>query len=262
MKESISEERGDPLMVRAVEKAFRVLGTFDASHPRQTLTQIAGRTGLDRSAAQRFIHTLSQLGYLRKDERTKAYELTPKALSLAYQYSRSSPLVLRTHPYLSHLNRTTEETISLTVLDEGDIIYLSRYLSPNVLDTDVNVGSRLPAYCTAGGLALLSVLKDEEVNDLLARSQLRAFTSKTIYDVEGIWRQIRLVRERGFSLVQEQIYSGDISIACPIVSSDRQTIAAVSLGASKFRYDEETIIHRFIPTLIAAGRSISQVLPG
>ena len=258
----MSDERDDPLMVRAVEKAFRVLTTFDASHPRQTLTQIATRTELDRSAAQRFIHTLTQLGYLRKDARTKSYELTPKALSLAYQYSRSSPLVLRTHPYLSHLNRTTEETISLTVLDDADIIYLSRYLSPNVLDTDVNVGSRLPAYCTAGGLALLSVLSDAQVDDLLDRSQLRAITPKTIYDREGIWRQIRLVRERGFSLVQEQIYSGDISIACPIVSSDRETVAAVSLGASKFRYDEDAIVQRFIPTLIATSRSMSQVLPG
>ncbi|WP_061936942.1 IclR family transcriptional regulator [Aureimonas sp. AU22] len=258
----MAEERDDPLMVRAVEKAFRVLTTFDASHPRQTLTQIAERTGLDRSAAQRFIHTLTQLGYLRKDTRSKAYELTPKALSLAYQYSRSSPLVLRTHPYLSHLNRTTEEAISLTVLDDSDIIYLSRYLSPNVLDTDVNVGSRLPAYCTAGGLALLSALPDEQVDALLSRSQLRAFTSKTIYDLDGIWRQIRTVRERGFALVQEQIYSGDISIACPIVSPDRQMLAAVSLGASKFRYDEETLVQRFVPTLIAAARSISQVIPG
>ncbi|MFD2237967.1 IclR family transcriptional regulator [Aureimonas populi] len=247
-------------MVRAVEKAFRVLTTFDATYPRQTLTQIADRTGLDRSAAQRFIHTLTALGYLRKDTRTKAYELTPKALSMAYQYTRSSPLVLRTHPYLSHLNRTTEETISLTVLDDSEIIYVSRYLSPNVLDTDVNVGSRLPVYCTAGGLCLLSVLDDAQVDDILARAHLRAFTSKTIYSLDGIWRQLRQVRERGFSIVQEQIYSGDISIACPVVSPDCQTIAAVSLGTSRFRYEEDVIIQRFVPTLLAAARSMSQAL--
>lgn len=257
----MSEDRDDPLMVRAVEKAFRILATFDAANPRQTLTQLAVRTGLDRSATQRFTHTLSQLGYLRKDARSKAYELTPKSLNMAYQYTRSSPLVLRAHPYLSHLNRTTEETISLTVLDDTEIIYLSRYLSPNVLDTDVIVGSRLPAYCTAGGLAVLSALDDRAVDDILDRSTLRAFTSKTIYDRAGIWERIRLARESGFALVQEQIYTGDISIAAPIVSPDGQLMAAVSLGASRFRYQEDVLVQRFVPTLIAAARSMSQGMP-
>lgn len=254
-------EKDDPLMVRAVEKAFRILSTFDAANSRQTLTQLAEKAGLDRSATQRFTHTLSRLGYLRKDARTKAYELTPKTLNLAYQYTRSSPVVLRAHPYLSHLNRTTEETISLTVLDDTEIIYLSRYLSPNVLDTDVIVGSRLPAYCSAGGLALLSLLDDARIEEILDRSHLRGYTSKTVFDRPGIWDRIRLVRERGFALVEEQIYSGDISIAAPIVLPDGQVMAAVSLGASRFRYQEEAMIQRFVPTLVAAARSMSQAIP-
>lgn len=257
----MTEEKDDPLMVRAVEKAFRILATFDAANPRQTLTQLAGRTGLDRSATQRFTHTLSKLGYLRKDPRSKAYELTPKALNMAYQYTRSSPLVLRAHPYLSHLNRTTEETISLTVLDDTEIIYLSRYLSPNVLDTDVIVGSRLPAFCTAGGLALLSLLDDARVDEVLSRSDLRAFTSKTVHQLEAIHARIAQVRERGFALVEEQIYSGDISLAVPIISPDGQMVAAVSLGASRFRYDDAALIRRFAPTLIGAARSMSQAIP-
>ncbi|MCJ8141013.1 IclR family transcriptional regulator [Falsirhodobacter halotolerans] len=256
----MTDEKDDPLMVRAVEKAFRILSTFDAANSRQTLTQLASKAGLDRSATQRFTHTLSRLGYLRKDTRTKAYELTPKTLNLAYQYTRSSPVVLRAHPYLSHLNRTTEETISLTVLDDTEIIYLSRYLSPNVLDTDVIVGSRLPAYCSAGGLALLSLLDDARIEDILDRSNLRAFTSKTVFDRPGIWDRIHLVRDRGFALVEEQIYSGDISIAAPITMPDGQAMAAVSLGASRFRYQEEAMMQRFVPTLVAAARSMSQAI--
>lgn len=257
----MAEERDDPLMVRAVEKAFRILETFDSANPRQSLTQVAERADLDRSATQRFTHTLSKLGFLHKDARTKTYELTPKALNMAYQYTRSSPLVQRAHPYLSHLNRSTEETISLVVLDTVEIIYLSRYLSPNVLDTDVIVGSRLPAYCSAGGLAVLSTLSNPQIDAILAASDLRAYTSKTICDLDGIWDQIRLVRERGFALVQEQIYAGDISIAAPVVSPDGQVLAAVTLGASRFRYQEEALIQKYVPALAAAARSMSQAIP-
>lgn len=257
----MAQEREDPLMVQAVEKAFRVLAAFDAANSRPTLTQLSEKTGLDRSTIQRFTHTLVRLGYLRKDARAKTYELTPKALSIAYQYVRSSPLVLRAHPYLSHLNRTTEETISLTVLDDTEIIYLSRYLSPNVLDTDVIVGTRLPAFCSASGLVLLSQLEDAAVNDILARSNLRSFTPKTVFDVDGIWARIRLARERGFAVVIEQIYPGDISMAVAINFPDGHTKAAITLGASRFRYQEDELIQRFVPTLSGTARSMSQVIP-
>ncbi|MCR8550522.1 helix-turn-helix domain-containing protein [Salipiger sp. P9] len=254
-------EKNDPLMVRAVEKAFRVLSTFDESRPRQTLTQLAESAGLDRSAAQRFSHTLWKLGYLHKDQRNKTFELTPKALSLAYQYTRSSPIVLRAHPYLSHLNKATEETISLTVLDGTEVIYLSRYLSPNVLDTDVMIGSRLPAYCSAGGLAILSTMPDAEVDALLDASDLRAFTRRTIFDREGIKAAVETARTRGFAMVEEQIYAGDITIAVALRLPGSDRVAAVSLGASLFRYDAQQIVSRFAPMLMGATRSMSQGVP-
>lgn len=256
----IEDERDDPLMVRAVEKAFRVLTTFDAGNSRQSLTQIAERAGLDRSAAQRFTHTLSKLGYLSKDPRTKYYELTAKTLSLAYEYTRSSPVVLRAHPYLSHINRTTEETVSLTALEGTDIIYLSRYLSPNVLDTDVTIGSRLPAFCTSGGLALLSAMPDAQVEDILSRSDLKAYTTKTKYQLPEIWEQINLTRSRGFATVEEQLYTGDISMGAPIVTPDGQVVAAVSLSASRFRYTEASLIENFAASVVTAARSMSQAL--
>lgn len=254
------DETDDPLMVKAVEKAFRVLDTFDGGNSRQSLTQIAERAGLDRSAAQRFTHTLAKLGYLSKDPRTKFYELTAKTLSLAYEYTRSSPVVLRAHPYLSHVNRTTGETVSLTVLEGAEIIYLSRYLSPNVLDTDVTIGCRLPAFCTSGGLAILSALPDDKVEQVLARSDLRPFTAKTVYEPEKVWQKIRETRARGFSLVDEQLYTGDISIGAPIVSADGQVLAAVSLSASCFRHSETSLVENFAASVVAAARSMAQAL--
>lgn len=247
-------------MVQAVEKAFRVLEAFDAASPRQTLTQLAESAGLDRSATQRFTHTLGKLGYLHKDARTKAYELTPKALNLAYQYTRSSPVVLRAHPYLTHLNRTLNETISLTVLDGAEVIFLSRYLSPNVLDTDVIVGSRLPAFCTAPGLALLATLEEAEVRAILAQSRLQPFTPRTIHAPDAIMARVAEARDRGFAVAEEQIYTGDISLAAPVVAPGGGVRAAVSLGASCYRYDAAGLVQEFAPALLGAARSIAQAI--
>ncbi len=254
------EEHDDPMMVRAVEKAFRVLETFDPLHSRQTLTQLAQRAGIDRSAAQRFAHTLLNLGYLQKVPGSKTYELAAKSLNMAYRYTRSSLLVQRAHPYLLHLNRSTGETISLTLLDDTDIIYLARYLSSNTLDNDVIVGSRLPAYCSAAGLVFLAGLDDAQIHDILARSDLRAYTPKTVFDLEKIWRRIYETRQRGFAIAEEQVYTNDIALAAPIYLPDGHTTAAAVLAASNLRYNEDTLIRQFVPMMISATRSVTQIL--
>ncbi|MGK9086290.1 IclR family transcriptional regulator [Brucella intermedia] len=254
------EEMDDPMMVRSVEKAFRVLETFDPVHSRQTLTQLAQRSGIDRSAAQRFVHTLLNLGYLQKVPGTKNYELAAKSLNMAYRYTRSSLLMQRAHPYLLHLNRSTGETISLTLLDDTDIIYLARYLSSNTLDNDVIVGSKLPAYCSAAGLVFLAGLADTRIKDILERSDLRAYTPKTIFEPEKIWQRIHETRQRGFAIAEEQVYANDIALAAPIYLPDGHTTAAVVLAASNLRYNEDTLVRQFVPMMISATRSVTQIM--
>lgn len=254
------DEQNDPMIVRAVEKAFRVLETFDSLNSHQTLTQLARRAGIDRSAAQRFTHTLLYLGYLQKVTNSKAYELAPKALNMAYRYTRSSQIVQRAHPYLMHLNRSTGETISLTLLDDTEIIYLARYLSANTLDNDIIVGSRLPAYCSAAGLVCMAGLDDAHIHTIIEQSDLRAYTPKTIFAPDKIWERIQQTRERGFAIAEEQVYSNDIALAAPIYAPDGQTIAAVVLAASTLRYNEDELIRQYVPMMISATRSVSQVL--
>lgn len=57
-----------------------------------------------------------------------------------------------------HLSKTTEETVNLAVRDDTDIVFVSRFMSRHVLDNDVIIGTRLLAYCTAPGIAILSCL--------------------------------------------------------------------------------------------------------
>lgn len=146
-------------------------------------------------------------------------------------------LVQRTHPYFLHLNRSTGETISLTLLDDTDIIYLARYLSSNTLDNDVIVGSKLPAYCSAAGLVFLAGLDDARIHDILARSDLRAYTPRTIFEPEKIWQCIHETRQRGFVIAEEQVYANDIALAAPIYLPDGHTTAAAVLAASNLLYN-------------------------
>ena len=179
----------DPLLVRSVEKAFRVLHAFSPEYQNMSLSQVAAATGLDMSAAQRFTHTLVKLGYLRRDRETKRFELTTRTLDLGYSYIRASTLVERTVPYIMHLSKATEETVSLTVLDGTEIVYIACFVSRNMLNTDVIVGTRLPAYCTAPGIAILSRMAAQDARGVLDRSDLRSYTPQTTWRMADLQKK-------------------------------------------------------------------------
>ena len=156
---------------------MRVLGVFNAKRRELSMTQIASLADLDMSAAQRFTHTLGQLGLLRRDPATKLYELSPRMLDFAYQFIGANELVGLATPFLQQLAAETEETVNLTLLDDTEIVFVQRFVSRHVLTPEVIVGTRLPAYCTSSGLAILSALPEDEARAVLSRSNRITYTS-------------------------------------------------------------------------------------
>lgn len=251
--------KDDALMVNSVEKAFRVLSAFGRQHQTLNLSQVASETGMDVSAAQRFTHTLTKLGYLRKDAQTKRFELTAKTLDLGYHFVRSSRLLDRAMPYLMHLSKETEETVNLTVREETEIIFVSRFLSRHVLNTDVIIGTRMPAYATAPGIAMLSRLPEDEAMAIIDASDRRAHTPSTTWQREALRDKLRQSAAQGYATAFEEVYIGDASIAAPVVDHQGRPEAAVNIATSTSRYSHEEVVSRFSSLVIAAAHAISRV---
>jgi IclR family transcriptional regulator, pca regulon regulatory protein len=248
----------DPLMVMSVEKAFRVFSVFNTQNASLSLSQIATAAEMDISAAQRFTHTLTKLGYLRKDAETKRFELTAKTLQLGYYYLSSSRLVERAMPYLMHLSKETEETVNLTILDDTEIIFISRFMSRHMLNTDVIIGSRMPAYCTAPGLAILSRLPEKETLAILERSDRKPITPSTTWKMDDLVKKLRMSREQGYATAYEEFYRGDASIAAAVFSGNERPVGAINIAVSLSRFSREEVVERFAPLIISAAHAISR----
>lgn len=247
----------ESLMVNSVEKALRVLNAFDGTRRRLNLSQIAGAAGLDLSAAQRFAYTLLRLGYLRKDEATRHYALGPKTLEFGRRYLQSSELVERVMPYLLHLHQSCGETANLTLLDGDDIVFVARFLSRNVFNVDVVVGTRLPAFCTAPGLAMLARLDPAEAEAILHRSDRRAFTPHTVTDIQQIVARLAGIRRDGFALAHQEVFHGDISVAAAIVDAAGRPEGAINLASSTMRWTPAEARKTYAPRVVAAAAAAS-----
>jgi IclR family transcriptional regulator, pca regulon regulatory protein len=248
----------DPLMVMSVDKAFRVLSAFAGQQRTMSLSQVAASTQMDVSSAQRFTHTLMRLGYLRKDAETKRFELTSKTLDLGYHFLLGHRLVNVAMPYLMHLSKETEETVNLTLLEDTQIIFVSRFMSRHMLNTDVVIGTRMPAYCTAPGIAMLSRLPEEEALAIVDRSALKQHTANTTWRRDDLLAKFRISAKQGYATAFEEFYLGDVSVAAPILNARGRPEAAVNVAVSSSRYTHDEVVTRFAPLVVAAAHAISR----
>ena len=246
-----------PLYVNSVEKSMRVLMAFDGQQRQLSLSQIAAVTGFDLSTAQRFTFTLTALGYLSKDEESRKYELAPKVLNFAYHYLASSELVRRATPYLQQLSQETEETTNLTIMDGSDIVFVQRIVSRNVLNPTVVSGTRLPAFCTASGLAILSRMDEVDVDRILSMTDLRMHTPFTVTDPVKIKQRLAMFREQGYAHIREEYFLGDMSTAAAVTDFRGRAVGAVNVAVTKARWVDDNDERRYADLVMSAARAIS-----
>ncbi len=245
------------LYVGTVRKAFSVLYAFRHSDLPLSLAEIAERTGIGRSATQRFVHTLLALGYLRQDPATRRYRLTARMLDFACAYLRNDPLVGAAFPHLREASRRTGETVNLTRRDGDQIIFVSRFTSTTVISADLVIGSRLPLFCTSPGRAILAHLPQPVVDDILDRQPLVAYTPMTITDPAALRDRLQAVRANGYETAIQEYFSGDLSIAAPIFRADGQVSAAVNIAVAAPRWTSARLVQELAPAVVETARAVS-----
>jgi IclR family pca regulon transcriptional regulator len=246
------------MRVQSVDKAFRVLRAFDETQPTLSLTQIAAAAELDKSAAQRFTHTLVALGYLRKDPVTRRFGLTVKTLDLGYRFVRTNALVERARPYLLHISNTTEETVNLTVPDDTEVVFVSRIAARHVINVDIVIGARTPIYCSAPGIAMLARLPIDEALAIVRRCDRRPVTPSTVWRLEDLREKLLLTAARGYATAFEELHHGDLSVAAAIVDAAGQPIGAINIATLRSRMTPEAAEAAYVPVVVDVARALSQ----
>jgi len=253
----MSLPKKDALYVQSVEKAFKVLSVFNAKQSALSLVQVSQLTGHSKSSAQRFCYTLEKLGYLTRVKHNSAYELTAKTTEIGACFIESNNLVRRARPYLHTLSIKTDGATTLSILDDNEIIFVSRFLGKEVLETTVTVGSRLPIYCTASGRAAASLLTEPELDEVLAAQSWQQRTAKTQVDRAQVKALIMQTKESGYALVEDQYVLADLSLAVPIYDSASNIKGAINLALTNTKHTKEQLLSNYLGLMQNTARMIS-----
>lgn len=253
------EGRRDPLFVGSLEKGLKVLSAFLTGDTQLGLSDICQITKLDKSAAQRFTHTLLMLGYLEKDPRTRRYGPSARMLDWSAAYMRSDRLIQVAGPHLVNLHEETRQAVNLSRLVDTDVIYVIRIPARRARLLSPIVGERVPAYCTASGRAILSGRPDDEVAALLDRSSLLPFTDKTICDRTAILMRIAATRRTGYTIAEEECLPGELTIAAPILNAEGRSIGGVNMSMTTRDWTPARMRSDLAPMLLRTVAALSNL---
>ena len=226
LKRQGGEERATDF-VESLDRGLRLLQAFGKSTGPMTLSDVARSADLPRATARRILFTLERGGFVASDG--KLFTLTPHVLTLAGAYLRSNQVVAVLQPVLDRIATTAQEISSLALLDGDEVVFIARGSPARMFSTGLEIGYRLPAFCTSVGRALLGQLSDDDLAKRL--------------------KAIQADRAKGYSLVDREAEPHFRSISVPVRRYDNTIVAAINMGAHVDRVPAKELIERFLPLL-------------
>jgi len=226
--------------VRAVERALDLLMCFSQDEPALSLTRLAEQVSVPKSTAHRLLTTLENKRFVTRNKSTGMYQLGFRFLEMA-ALLRETDMEHWAQPYLEALSAECGETVDLAVLDGAHVIYLQVVESSQRVKLAVAVGQRLPAFCTASGKAFMAFLPAAQVEQILAEG-LSRYTEHTKVSRAELEEDLRVTRERGFG-ISEQEYERDINaVAAPILNDEGHPVAVIAIAGPSFRLSRERML--------------------
>ena len=251
-------QKNDPLFLQSVARAMQVLSAFHTADGAMSLSEIAKQAGIDRSAAQRIVHTLRELGYLKRDNEDNGFLPELRILDHTLDYLSLNPVVRNATPVLLELRRNIRERVDLSLFDDTRVVYAARMQSKRETFFATLVGHSVPTFCSSGGRAILSRLNDDEVRDILDRSDLTPVTPRSITDPAAILDKVQEAREQGYALAKEEILIGEIALGVAITDRHGRPCGAIHVAGSLSDWTTETFRDRVFPLASEAARAISR----
>lgn len=247
----------DVYFVPGLGRGLLLLETLaDARRP-LNVTEIAKRMGLTRSAVFRLTYTLRHMGFIEEMPASKSFTLGPRVLNIGYAFLASKDIIEVSRSDLELLRDVTNVSAHLAIRDRTEVLYLSCVQTRSGFLSNLNVGTRLPAYATPMGWLLLSELSPKDIRNLLAQTPLETLTELSPRTVADVIQRIAEVAAHGYAISRGVVEPGGSTIAAPVFDRQGKIVAAIDISGPDTAFDTSEIEGRYVRDVMAAAERIS-----
>ncbi|MGI5837271.1 MAG: IclR family transcriptional regulator [Chloroflexota bacterium] len=251
------QKKARPL--RAVQRVMAILGSFSIEKPELGISEISVIVGLTPSSVYRVVASLERGGFLEQNPVTGKYRLGLEIFSLGSIVLEQMGLGRTSYPFLEELSRISRETVNLGILRQGQVMYVQKIESPELLRAGLTVGSRVPAHCTAIGKALLAHLPENRLEEIVKQHGLPQYGPNCITSLEKLKAHLAKVREQGYSVDDEELEADMRCIGAPIWNHMGVVIAGIAIAGPARRMTYARL-EELRPAVLKAAEGISQCM--
>ena len=212
--------------VPAIDKCFSILGLLAQSKESLGISGISDRLGLNKSTVFNIVHTLMDLGILENRLDGK-FVFGTRLHILGNIAGKRSDFIQTVHPYLESINEKTKLSAFLGIRSDRQVILIDKVESSYGIKLSSEIGMKMPILAGAGIKATLSQLSDEEIDEILTKTELKRYTPHSITDKAIYKEEILEVRKRGIAYDREEYIEGMVAFAVPIKANARELQASI-----------------------------------
>lgn len=214
---------------QTVNRALHLLDFF-ADCEELGVSELSVLMDVDKTSVLRLINSLTNAGFLQKNDQTKKYRLGLKLLFFGRLVEERNELAISARPFMKQISDKYQATTLLTILDNNQTRIIQKISAGPFVYMAAQIGLLLPAYAMASGKLLLANSGEENIRSYLTSVPLTAMTGNTITDPEKLEEEFRTIRLRGFAKDSGESTLGLSCLAVPVYGPHRKVIAALSVS--------------------------------
>lgn len=231
------ESTGNQSLIRGLT-LLELLAKFPNGCP---LSHLAELSGLNKSTVHRLLQGLQQEGYVLPTPTAGSYRLTTKCLAIGQRALSAINILHISAPHLEALNLKLGETINFSMRENNEAILINKLeATTGLMRTRAYIGQRVQLYCSAMGKLFLAYDSQDHLPQYWQEkaSIIQQLTVNTITTMEGMKKELDIIRQQGFAFDAEENELGVTCIAFPIFDHQQKVNYAVSVSLSTARLNQ------------------------
>lgn len=227
----------------------------------KALTALSDEMRQSPATVYRILVTLEGRGLVEFDHDEQVWHIGPRAFVIGSRFLRRTSLVDRARPIMRKLMEVTGETANLGVEKEGSVLFLSQVETHASIRAFFPPGTLSPMHASGIGKALLAHMDEDRLDRLLSTGELKTFTDQSITDRKALKEDLAVIRQRGFSVDDEEKTSGMRCIAAPVFDFNMEAVAGISVSGPISRISKDQL-ERLSRPVIEAAHQLTHAIGG
>lgn len=228
--------------IKTTSRVFQIIELLMERDGMQ-LTEVAKELDMAKSTAYRHLVSIEREGYVVREG--DVYYPGMKFLNVS-QYVRTRKDVYElTKPKVEQLADRTDERAEFIIEEQGWGIFVHRAIGDNAVQTDTQIGKRVPLHATAAGKAILADYPDEQVEVILDQRGLSAMTDQTITGRDELYAELEEIRDDSVAYNRQEYIEGLNAVGVPVANQDDEVLGALSISGPSGRLKGEALQTEF-----------------